>query len=86
MRIYLIFNCFWGVIYKFWQIIFEAFVGKFVFNFECVYTSKFPCIVIVDTCVRSYIPILQINWQTSFVEFKVEFQLLNLLVLTYLVV
>ena len=25
MRIYLIFNSFWGVINKFWQIIFEAF-------------------------------------------------------------
>ena len=38
MRIYLIFNSFWGVIHKFWQIIFEAFFCKFVFNFECVYT------------------------------------------------
>ena len=42
MRIYLIFNSFWGVINKFWQIIFEAFFCKFVFNFECVYTSKLP--------------------------------------------
>ena len=52
------------------------FFYKFVFYFECVYTSKFPCIVIVDMCVTSYITILQLNRQTSFIEFKVEFQLL----------
>ena len=76
MRIHLIFNSFWGVVYKFWQIIFETFFCKFVFDFECVYTCIFPCIVIVDMCVSSYVPILQINWQTTFIEFKVEFQLL----------
>ena len=76
MRINLIFNSFWGVVYKFWQTIFETFFCKFVFNFECVYTCIFPCIVIVDMCVSSYVPILQLNWQTTFIEFKVEFQLL----------
>ena len=76
MRINLFFNSFWGVVYKFWQIILEAFFGKFVFYFECVYTSKFQCIAIVDMCVTSYITILQLNRQTSFIEFKVEFQLL----------
>ena len=76
MRTNLIFHSFGRVVYKFWQIIFETFFCKFVFNFECMHTSKFPCIVIMDMCVRSYIPILQINWQTSFIEFKVEFQLL----------
>ena len=75
MRINLIFNSFWGVVYKFWQIILETFLCKFVFNFECVDTCKFPCIVMVDMCVSSYVPILQINWQTTFIEFKVEFQL-----------
>ena len=76
MRINLIFNSFGGVVYKFWQIIFETFFCKFVFNFECMHTSEFTYIVIVDMYVRSYIPILQINWQTSFIDFKVEFQLL----------
>ena len=61
---------------SFGKLYLRHFFSKFVFNFECVYTSKFPCIVIVDMCVRSYIPILQINWQISFIEFKVEFQLL----------
>ena len=41
MRIYLIFNSFWGVINKFWQIIFEAFFCNFVFNFECVKKDLF---------------------------------------------
>ena len=73
MRINLIFNSFWGVVLA--NYIWEFFC-KFVFNFECVDTCKFPCIVIVDVCVSSHVPILQINWQTTFIEFKVEFQLL----------
>ena len=40
---------FGGVVYKYWQIIFETFFFcKFVFNFECMHTSKFPCIEIMD--------------------------------------
>ena len=77
MRINLIFNSFWGVVLKFWQIIFETFLCKFAFNFEIVYTSKFR--VLYCGYVRQelqYIPILQINWQTSLIEYKVEFQLL----------
>ena len=47
MRIYLMFNSFWGVVYKFWQIIFETFFCKFVFNFECVDTCKVPTSLVV---------------------------------------
>ena len=78
MRINLIFNSLLsGVSFiSLGKLYLRHFFGKFVFNFECVYTCKFPCIVIVDMCVRSYVAILQINWQTTFTKFKVEFQLL----------
>ena len=62
MRINLIFNSFWGVVYKFWQLICETFFLQIrVLLWKYVYTCKFSCIVIVDMCVRSYVPILQIN-------------------------
>ena len=90
MRINLIFNSFRGVVYTFWQILFKTFVCKFVFNFECtcIHTSKFSCIIIVDMCVRSYIPMLhKQNWQTSFYliysRISITVVLINPLVLTY---
>ena len=39
---------------SFGKLYFRHLFCKFMFNFECVYASKFQCIVIVDMCVRSY--------------------------------